>query len=319
MDYFNLLYFVLACLVMFLSGSFLVRSLILIARFLRLSEFIAAFIIMAFSTSLPELFVGISSALQKTPALSLGNVIGSNIADVALVGGIILLIARTIKIENKTTVNESMWAVLIAILPLVLMLLGNQLSRIDGALLVIVFLVYSWNLAKQTKKYSAELENHVNRWLVVGSVFVFIFGLVLLFFSSGYVVEYGKLLALDLLLPPIFVGLFFVAIGTSMPELVFETRSILTGHKDFALGDLLGSIVCNSTLVLGVTALIYPIQADFFLFLTSAIFMVVMIVLFAAFIETRKLSWKAGIGFLLLYLLFIIVELSLKGTFYGVG
>jgi len=313
----NLIFFLVSCLALFLSGTLLVKALVKISGFLKMSKFVTAFIIMAFSTSLPELFVGISSAIAKNPALALGTVIGSNIADIGLVGGIVLLVARKINIGQKTIIKDSTIMVLMTILPLVLMWIGKELSRIDGVILTAAFIFYLWKLVKEEKRFSGKAINNINRWIVLASALGFIASLILLFVSSRYVVFYGNLLAMDLLLPPIFVGLFFVALGTSLPELVFETRAIMMGYKDFALGDLMGSVVCNSTLVLGVTALIYPITAQLFLFFTSAIFMITLAVLFTAFVETGKLSWRTGIGLLMLYILFIIVELSLKGRFYG--
>src|SRR3989338_916917 len=96
----SLILFLISCLVLVVSGGFLVKLIVKIASYLRLSEFVVAFIIMAFSTSIPELFVGISYAINGNPALSLGNVIGSNIADLTLVIGIAALLGNGIKPQN---------------------------------------------------------------------------------------------------------------------------------------------------------------------------------------------------------------------------
>jgi len=95
------------CVVLAVSGSFLVKSLTKISKFLRLEEFSVGFIIMAIATSVPEIFVGISSAIAKNPSISLGNIIGSNIVDLTLVGGIIILLSsgRKIKIKSKEIRN----------------------------------------------------------------------------------------------------------------------------------------------------------------------------------------------------------------------
>jgi cation:H+ antiporter len=317
MNYIILLYFILSCLILVLAGSVLVKSLSRLAWFLRISEFLAAFVIMGLSTTLPELSVGITSAVHKNSALALGNVIGSNIVNLTLIAGIAIVLARKIRFKHlKVVRQDSLFMFVIVLLPLVLMLLGNGLSRIDGGILVGVFLFYFWRLFRERGEYRKELENHVKRWSVVIYSFLFLISLVVVFFSADWVVTYGQLLAIELSLPTLFIGLFFVAIGTSIPELVFGVISVRTKHSEFAVGDLMGAVVINSTLVLGVTALIHPITAGLILFLTSSLFMIVATWTFVAFVLSGwRLSWAEGISLIMIYVLFLIVELNLRGFF----
>ena len=135
----------------------------------------------------------------------------------------------------------------------------------------------------------------------------------MLFFCANFVVEYAGLLSIGIALPTIMISLFLVAIGTTLPELVFETRAVLTGHSEMALGNLIGSVVVNSTLVLGITALIYPITANFLLFVVGAIFMIIIAFLFATFVESgSKLYWKEGVSLILFYIFFCIIEFYLQ-------
>ena len=268
---------------------------------------------MAFATSLPELFVGISSAIAKTPNLSLGNVIGSNIVDLTLIFGIVIVYSRNIQIKPLAVKKDVVKMFLVCIAPIALFLIGNKLSRIDGAILIGVFSLYAYNLIKSRKKYTKKIENNIKRYDVILNTFIFIFSLVLLFLSSKYVVQYANAIAIDLVIPLIIVGLFIVAIGTSLPELVFELSSASKGHSEFALGDVIGSVVVNSTLVLGVTSLIYPIEANFLYFLTSAIFMILVAFIFLTFIYSgNKLDFKEGISLIFLYVFFLILEFFLK-------
>lgn len=310
----NLVLFLLSCIALVVSGAFVVRSLVKIANFLRIKEFTAAFLIMTFSTSLPETFVGISSALAKNPSLSLGTVIGSNIVNLTLIAGIAVVLARGLKVESKSIKKDAFWMVLMAFIPMALMFIGGQLSRLDGALLMVIFVIHTLRLLKEGKKFTAGLTGKIKRPEIVLAVLLFVVSAAVLYLSSRFVVHYGTVLAVELLLPPIFIGLFLLAIGTSLPELVFETQSALAKHPGLTLGNLLGSVIVNSTFVLGITALIHPITADFFLFLTSAVFMVIVCFIFATFVESgREISWHEGIGLIMLYVFFLIVELSLKG------
>ncbi len=305
----NLIIFLIACIVLIISGSLLVKTLTKIASFLRLSEFVVGFIIMAFATSIPELFVGITSALAKNPALALGNVIGANIINLTLVIGIAVLLGRGIKIESKKTKTDSLYMVFITALPMVLMVIGNSLSRIDGIILLAAFALYARRILKQRKLFKKEVEDGIKRPEIIITTILFIFSLALLFLSARFVVEYSTLLSVDLALPPIIVGLFIISLGTTLPELTFGSRAVLAGHSEMALGNSIGSVIVNSTLVLGITAIIFPITANILLFYVSAIFMVVIAFLFATFVESGdKLYIKEGISLILLYVFFVIIE-----------
>ena len=309
----NLALFILFALAIVISGGLLVKSLLKISSFLRLTEFVVAFIIMALSTSLPELFVGITSALADKSAISLGTVIGSNIADLTLVIGIAIILAKKIRIKSKFIKRDTWWMLLFALLPMVLMFLGNSMSRIDGLILIGVFGIFSYITVKQKREFEAKMENNTGRLEILGYFFLFVFSLGLLFFSSSQVVKYGSLLAIDLTLPTIFIGLFFIALGTSLPELVFGSKAALAKHPELALGDVIGAVVVNSTLVLGVTAVISPITADIFLFLISAVFMMVICFLFVVFVQSSRIGWLHGLALVLIYIMFLIMELGLKG------
>jgi cation:H+ antiporter len=306
--------FLLACLLLVITGALLVKSLVKLSIFLKLNEFIAAFVLMAFCTSLPELFVGITSALAGKPAFSLGNVIGSNIVDLTLIAGISVVLARGIKINNPVIRKEVFGMVILAALPMALMFIGKELSRFDALILLGAFAIYFYTMLTTGRRaFHHKMHDRITAWQGTAMFALFIICAVGLYFSAAMVVRYGTQLAVDLALPPIMVGLFLVALGTSLPELTFSTRASLTKHGSLALGDLVGAVVTNSTIVLAVTALIHPITNSFFVFLTSAVFLVAITFLFATFLASgNKLTWREGVSLILFYVLFIIVELELE-------
>lgn len=309
----NITIFLASCIVMVVSGSYIVRSLSKIASYLRLSEYVVGFILMAFSTSLPELFVGIRSAMAGTPELSLGTVIGSNIADLTIITGVVVLLAKEIKIESHKIKTDALYMFFIAAMPLALMLIGKSLSRIDGIILIAVFFLYSYKLIKERKGFKKEVSNHTGRWGFFWNFIIFTAALGVLFFSAKYVVVYATSISLEMFIPPIFIGLFLIALGTSLPELIFDLNAIVKKHPDMVLGNTIGSVVLNSTLVLGITALICPITANFTFFFSSSIFMVVICFLFSTFVESgNKLYWKEGVAMVLLYSLYMIIEFYIK-------
>ena len=147
------------------------------------------------------------------------------------------------------------------------------------------------------------------------SIALFVISIALLLLSSEFVVKSAVSISDELLVPPILIGLFLVAIGTSLPELIFETRAVLKKHKELALGDVIGSVVANSTLVLGATSLIYPITANMILFFSSTIFMIAVAAVFVAFAKGKRgFTIKEGILLLLFYILFIFLEFFIKSA-----
>lgn len=308
---FTLLYFLGACSLLVVSAELLMNSLLRIAQYYRLSEFVIGFMVVALATTIPELFIGINSAVAEHPTIALGNSIGSNIMDLTLVIGVITLLKGGIKVETKTVRVDTLLMFVVATAPLIL-LLDKELSGFDGLILLAFFVFYVWRVLSQEKKFHERLESVPKSEFILHSVIALI-GLVFTYFFSIWIVNTGLMISEELSLPPILVGLFFVSLGTALPELTFETKAILSRHKYMALGDTIGNVVARSTLVLGVTALIHPIQAEYILFLTSAFFMIIVAFLFMTFVTVEKhILIQEGVALVILYVLFIIIELNIR-------
>jgi len=313
----NIIYFAVSALFMIIAGIFLVKSLVHISRFLGISEFSAAFIIMAIATSIPEFFIGVTSALSGNPSLSLGNVIGANILDLTLIMGIIVLSVKEIKIKSDRIGNDLYFMLIAIILVVLLFSIGRELSRIDGFILLLVFFFHTINVFKKRKRFEKQkikkvkkLKNELNKfyWLLI-----FLIALVGLFVASNFVVKYAVIIADDFNLPQIFIGLFIISIATTLPELVFGLSAVNLKHKLMAVGDQVGTVVMNSTFILGVVALIKPITAEFLPFIISGIFMFVAAFIFTTFVLTgRKIEKNEAISLILIYVLFIIFEIFVK-------
>ena len=299
------------------SGSLLVRTLFLISRFLGIGEFTLAFILMSFATSLPELFVGIESALSAKPTLSLGNILGANIINMTLALGFVTAISGGFALKSESA-KRDIWSIwLISILPIIL-LTDLTLSRIDGIILLIVFFFYARHLLKE-KVYAAlnnVNQNAVTFKLFIKDVFLFIFGIILLFASSWAVVFSASQIASQLALPLFVVGIFLLAFGTTLPETVFGLRSILTKHEDMALGNVLGSVAVNSTFILGIVSLIHPIQVqDAPSFLYASLFMIFAFLPLIFLIRTReRLTMSHGLLLMFFYVIFVIGEIIIKSA-----
>jgi cation:H+ antiporter len=307
----TLVYFLGACSLLVISAELLMNSFLKIAQYYRLSEFIIGFMIVALATVIPELFIGINAALAQSPSLALGNVIGANIIDLTLVIGVITILKGGIKIETKAVRTDTPLMFFVAMLPLLLMF-DQTLSQFDGVVLLVAFFLYVWRIITQEKKFKDRLPTVPKSEFLLHTVIALV-SLAFIYVFSMFVVNTAVLLAEEFSLPLILIGLFFISFGTTLPEFTFETKSILTRHRYMALGDIIGSVVARSTLVLGVTAIIAPIQADYLLFLTSAFFMLIVAFLFMTLIDVEKhILVQEGIALIILYILFIIIELNIR-------
>ncbi len=314
----NILIFIVSCAVLIRSGVWLVRSLIRIAKYLRMTEFVVAFILMAFATSVPELFVGVMAALHGQPQLSFGNVIGSNIINLTLAVAIGVFVAKGLKCEGAVIRRSTIYTMVLAFLPILLMLDGN-ISRMDGVVLLLALAFYLQRLFHQKERFTKVFNNALGKGWSRYKVFlkdlgVFLIGLVLLLLSAEGIVWSASNLAMAFNLPLVIIGALMVALGTNLPEIVFGIRAITLGHKDMVLGNLLGSVVINSTLVLGVTVLIYPLYiAQFAPYISGIAFVIAAVLFFFIFARTgREISRKEAVFLLLVYLAFVMVEIFLK-------
>lgn len=293
------------------SASYAVRSISSLAEELHFSHFFIAFIIAGLVSTLPEIFIGINSALTGNPSLGLGTVIGSNVADLTLVLGIVLLVGRKINVDRKT-ISNSIYFVAVTALPIILML-DNTLSRDDGLLLIIVFVLYLWSMVKREKVFSAKNvrnKRHIAKYLAVFAV-----SAIVLYFSAHYMVESGIAIATEFSMPLLLIGLLVVALGTTLPELSFSIRAALGKHKEVALGDLMGNVAIDSTLSIGIIALISPITNNFVFVISGALFMILSALVVVTLIQTgRKVTWRESFLLIFIYIMFIALEILLKGV-----
>ena len=295
----------------------LVMSLTGLARFFRLSEYLVAFIFMSSATSIPELFVGISSAVNGVPNLSLGNLLGANLLNMTVVIGLVALLSRGLEIESKIS-RENFW--LIFILSLFPLLLGFDgiISRADGLILIVSFSIYIWHILGE-KEYFSKIVNHRPTGLsgfkeTINNLLFFLLGVGLLIVSSWVLVWSGTQLAKTMSLGLLPFGALFVALGTTLPEIVFGVRAAIRQHPSLAAGNSLGSVAFNAAFIVGLVSLIEPIvikNVSQFFFVTGAFIAAFMIFNLAIFRKTI-VSRRTGLVLVAVYFIFFALELFSK-------
>ncbi len=268
--------------------------------------------IVALGTSAPEIVVSIMAALSNSPALALGNAVGSNIANIGLVLGITALIAA---LPVKPGLLRQDLPALIAVTFSVGFLLSDLvLDRNDGFAMLALLVLLMYLMFRYKKEHSEELIEHATEEDIPdhelkSSIFWFIVGTLVLIGSSRLLVWGAIDIARALDVSEIVIGLTIVAIGTSLPELAASVASALRKHHDIALGNIVGSNILNLIAVLSAAAVISPIQADQETFARDYGSMTAITLLLAVFIlyprKNRQLSKFEGSSLLLCYIAYL--------------
>ena len=305
----NILIFVIAIAVLVKSVNITINSLTNLAKNINVSEFMVATVLMGTATSLPEFFVGINSAIRNVPQLALGNVIGASILDLTLVAGIPLLIAKKIKPQAPNIGISKKYMLFIIFLPLIF-ILDKTISRTEGFILLAVFFIYIYSLLKRRR--IKKITKKIIPKKILKNIAGFSVGTALLIISAHFVVKHSNLLAQDLSVPPVIIGLFMVSIGTTLPEITFGIKAALSKHPGMIVGDAVGSLIANLLLVVGATSLIRPITPTIKPFILGAVFLVISALVFYFSVKRGKtLTIKHGLTFIGVYLLFALLEFIL--------
>ncbi|HRY30847.1 MAG TPA: sodium:calcium antiporter [Candidatus Paceibacterota bacterium] len=317
------LVFFLSCALLMISGNWIIKALSGISEFLGWKEFTVAFIIMSIATASPELLVGVSSAIRGIPELSLGNIIGQNIIHFTVAIFILVLIRGRFSVRSRATRTATLFSAFMAIFPLILVLDGS-LSRIDGLILILLFLVYTIRLIQNSKRresvYDVEADSPATGKFILTDftsflkdVGILLIGVAVLLIASQGIISSSIHFVQLLNLPLVIVGAVIVGIGTSLPEIYFSAASARKEEPELMAGNLLGSTVVSTSLVLGIVSLISPVTGiSWHSYATSRIFLFISVCLFISFIwPDKKISRTEAWILFTIYLLFIATEMLL--------
>jgi cation:H+ antiporter len=238
-----------------------------VARFCGMSTLLIGMVVVGFGTSAPEMVVSALSAMQNAPELALGNAYGSNIANIALILGMTAIVSPVI-VVRKALFRDLPILMVVTALSFILMMNGS-VSRSDGIILLVVFaLVMGVNIASEMRRKSragtaeAEGSEGSSEKISLGkSIFLLLLGLVLLVASSRALVWGAVEIARALGVSDLLIGLTIVAVGTSLPELASSIVAARKGEDDLAFGNIIGSNLFNTLIVVGIAAIIAPMNS----------------------------------------------------------
>lgn len=260
---------ILGLVTLVFAGDFLVRGAVGIAKKFQISTLVIGMTVISFGTSAPELLVCIDAAMGGHPEIAIGNVVGSNIANIALVLGISVLILPIVVDRNSKRIDWPM--MMFATLLFLLFSLDGEIQRYEGIILFTILAIFTYllirNSRKATKKSNeenvaedAEISQVKDKTPL--SIFFLAVGLVGLYFGAEWLVYGATEIAMSFGMEERVIGVTVVAFGTSVPELITSAVAAYKGETDISIGNLIGSNIFNIMAVVGLTSIVTPIAVS---------------------------------------------------------
>jgi cation:H+ antiporter len=277
-----------------------------IALKFNIPEFIIGATLIALGTSLPEMAASIAASINGKPAIAISNAIGSNILNITLVLATVFIIAKRINPNRDFFAKDSTWA-LVPVLIFILMILDDVISRFDAALLLLLMGAYLIFLLQDAKNIPEEniedLEEGAFSWFTTIPLLIVAFLLVVI--GAHFTVESASEIAKSFGISEWIIGIVMISLGTSLPELVVSIAAAIKGKVDMAIGNIIGSNLANTTVVIGAAAMTKPlaINAPAYLFDIATMLVATLLLVF---ITANKLYNKsAGISLIIILGLFL--------------
>ena len=299
----NILQFSLGAILLYFGADYLILGSKSIASKFKIPPIVVGITLVAFGTSLPELIVSIIAILKGESGIVIGNVVGSNIANIGLVLGVTAILTPIIFSFKKISF-DIYFLIVITFLPLLFIYLG-ELVLWQGICFLLLLGGYCWHLFNKDHEYD---ENHSDENLSNGLTISIkiIFGIIGLGFGAHIFVLGAKGIAIALGVSSLVIGMSIVALGTSLPELAASLAAAKHNEKDFVIGNIIGSNIMNIIAVLGFTLLIHPISVEFTEVFIQGIFMVTLTLGLFFILKFRGGITKSSAGLLLLiYIIFL--------------
>lgn len=312
----NILLIALGFALLVKGADFLVDGASGVAKRFHIPEIIIGLTIVSIGTSMPELFVSITSVIDGYSDMAIGNVIGSNLCNLLLILGISAAI-NPIIFKKETKLIEIPICIGTSIVFIILANIGNSISRMDAIILIalfIAFICYTIMMAKKGEDFDEiseeekqrSAEEGKKRKIIVNIIYIIV-GIIALKIGGDLVVEHSEKIAKMFNVSDKIIGLTIVAIGTSLPELVTSVTAALKKNSDIAIGNIIGSNIFNMLLIIGAAAAISPMNYNTSYNLQMGILIVATIVLGIFPYTDRKdeMTISNGITYLMLYALYM--------------
>ena len=309
-----ILLIVLGFVLLIKGADLLVDGASNIAKKFHIPEIIIGLTIVSIGTSLPELFVSITSAINGYPDMAIGNVVGSNISNLLLILGVATVI-RTINFKRETRLIEIPLCFILTVSFMILCNIEQNVTRADAIILLslfVAFIIYTIVMAVKGKEFEEKKEeieevNDKTKGPSIKDILFIILGIALLKFGGDFTVDNAVNVAKFFNLSEKLISVTILAVGTSLPELVTSVSAAIKGKSDIAIGNIIGSNIFNMLLIIGVSALIKPIvyNLSYNIDMIFVIFATLILALFPIIPPKNKMTRGNGITYVILYIVYL--------------
>lgn len=283
---------------LYFGGDWLVNGGVALARRFRISSLVIGMTIVAFGTSAPELLVSMTSAIKGSAGIAMGNVLGSNIANIGLILGLTAMLCP-IPTQNRKVSANGLIMILASLLVLVFSL-NNGIGRLEGLILfvgIVSFTVFSIRLGRtrnDSQQPDVDPDTQEREMSVPVALLLVVLSCAMLAFGADFMVDGATILAQSIGVSDKVIGLTIVALGTSLPELAASVAAALKKEMDISIGNIIGSNIFNLMCVLGVSASIRPIPFDYMPYRTDFIIMFAFSAALILLIQPWKTQGRLG-------------------------
>lgn len=301
------------------GADFLVEGASNVSKRFHIPEIIIGLTIVSIGTSMPELFVSITSAIQGRSDMAIGNVVGSNACNMLLILGLSAII-KPIVFKRETRLIEIPICLAITIIFLILANLNQDISRYEGIGLIVLFalfIIYTIVMAKKGEDFEnkrEEKEEDKKKKSMLKDIIYIAIGIIALKFGGDLTVDNSVNIANMFNISEKIISVTILAIGTSLPELVTSVTAAFKGKSDIAIGNIIGSNIFNMLLIIGVSSIINPITYNltYNVEMTILIFGTIILSIFPIIPPKNKMDRLNGITFLMLYVVYIGLLFNIK-------
>ena len=306
----SILFIIIGFIGLIKGADFLVEGASNIAKKFNIPEIIIALTIVSIGTSMPELFVSLTSGIDGLSDVSIGNVVGSNIANLLLILGISAII-RPIAVKKETKFIEIPVCLITTLIFWTFCNLGGNITRLDGIVFValfLLFIVYTIIIAiKHNQVYSKEKREPIDKISLFKDIIDIGLGIIVLKIGAELTVDNAINISRILNISEKVISVTVLAVGTSLPELFTSVSAAIKGKSDIAIGNIVGSNIFNILLILGVTAIINPLtyNMSFNKDLTLLIISTVLLMIFPFIPKKDEMTRGNGVIYLILYFVYI--------------
>lgn len=302
---YNLLIFIAALFIVIRGATFATKYAVMLAESYGLSKYTVGFIVIAVISILPETFIALNSALSGIPSFGLGMLFGSNIADMTIIiAAIVFFSGRGLKVEGKILKSHAVYP-FILLLPIVLGLNGH-FSRVEGTALIVAGGVFYYLALKNGIDGSAISEKSGRK---IKNTLMLLCSMIALLLGAHFTVTSATALAEYIGVSPILIGMLIVGLGTTMPEFLFSLKSVAKHDDSLAIGDILGTVLADATIVVGILAVVSPFSFPQKIVFVTGVFMIAAsFVLFYFMRSGRRITKKEAHFLFFFWAAFVLIE-----------